>query len=58
MARKKGLFSQVDIKCSKKVLRAKHNDSGVYMIVAENEMGKASIEANIIIREPKDNYVA
>lgn len=38
------------------VLRAKHNDSGVYMIVAENEAGKATIESNIIIKEPKDHF--
>jgi len=39
------------------VLRAKHDDSGTYKIVAENEVGKVSIECNVVVKEPKEHQV-
>ena len=35
----------------------KHDDSGTYKIVAENEVGKVSIECNVVVKEPREHQV-
>ena len=37
--------------------KKKHDDSGTYKIVAENEVGKVSIECNVVVKEPREHQV-
>ena len=40
--------------CQLEIRRPRMGDAGVYMCIAENSEGSASVECNVMVKEPKE----